>query len=103
MAQLRTAFDQQQLTENYFARNKRWLMPLVAGFIVVTSPAVVGVLTEQPPLLPSAVTAGAGILAAFAVGLGAIRTDTLSAYVLVRVMVVAGLVVTGAMVFKQLF
>jgi hypothetical protein len=86
--------------ESYFSRNKRWLFPLLAGFILTATPAVLEVL-QQPVMLPSAVTTGVGMLCALAVGFGAMRTDTTSGEIVARLGFVAGLVIAGVAVLKH--
>jgi hypothetical protein len=93
--------DYESEVESYFSRNKRWLIPLIAGFMIIAMPAV-SALMQQPATLPSVVTTGGGLLCAFAFAFGAMQTDTRSGYIAARLGLVAAVVLVGVAVLKQI-
>lgn len=65
---------------NYFEQNKKWLMPLMAGFMIAMSPVLLAVIdASKAQLLPKWYFVLVIALTGLSVGLGAQLTDTLSA------------------------
>ncbi|WP_410480372.1 hypothetical protein [Pseudomonas sp. DCA-1] len=67
--------------ETYMDRNGPWLRPFIAAILILMGPALLQVINATPAWLPAwASTLGGAIGVAFA-GFFAIKTDTISAWV----------------------
>lgn len=65
----------------YFDKNRRWLNPVIAGFIVCMTPLILSTIGQATPI-PLWVSKAAFVLSVFLAGFGAMMTDTTSAKVI---------------------
>jgi len=87
--------------KKYFERNRRWIQPAIVGIMVGTAPILLQAgggagATPIPEWVPSVVLAAAG----FGAGLGAMFTDTTSAYFVRFVGTAAGFAVILYSIFR---
>lgn len=85
----------------YFESNRRWITPLVVGLMLALGPILLQVIggPDASPL-PAWVPSVGLMVAAFGAAIGAMRTDTTSAYLVRSVGFGVSLVVVFYSIFK---